>query len=166
MFSQAIISDKEYVETTKLTKITNVSQLKAGLQFILTYTDGSNVTNAMGENTGKIQSIVPITIANNAAEIESTVQVVTLEKVGEYWALNLGNGKYLNYSGSGNDVYATQKTVTTSDAGYLWTITVDGEEMLIKNVGAADRILQYNPSNPRFSCYAGTQKNPTAYLIG
>ena len=165
VFSQATISKEIPTVPTvgNVEQVKNVNQLFDGAQVILTY--GTQV--AMGkENAGKFQASVSATINGNIADLNDTIQIVTLVKVGDYWALKLGD-KYLNYTGSENEVYLTTKTnLTSTDKAYLWDITVDSTgTVVIQNESVSERVLQYNASSPRFACYKSTQKNPTMYLV-
>jgi hypothetical protein len=44
-----------------------------------------------------------------------------------------------------------------------WTFTYEEDVFKVTNMGATDRLLQYNSSSPRFACYTGNQKNLTLY---
>lgn len=63
---------------------------------------------------------------------------------------------YLNYTGSSNEL---KTTTDGTSASSFWTIASNGDNVIITNVNANTRRLQfnYNNGNPRFACYTSNQ---------
>ena len=87
------------------------------------------------------------------------VQIITLEKEGDNFLFNVGDG-YL-YAASSTKNYL--KTETTADDNAKATITIDGASATIVFQGANTRnVMRYNPdvqngvANYLFSCYSST----------
>ena len=72
------------------------------------------------------------------------------------FAFKTSSDTYLSWS-SGNSLKTDAEVADASS----WTIVFDGDgNATITNVGATDRVLQYNASSPRFACYTSSQTKP------
>ena len=154
------IEEGNYTEkpnATSYTLVEDAAKIADGAEYLIVY----NEEVAMGEfnSSSNYYGKVSVSAANKVIDITSeAVNVITLEAgvtAGQYYMID-SDGKYLYWS-SGNTVNRGDKG--TEDT-YLWTVEIDK----ITNVGETPRRLQYNTSNPRFTCYTGTQKDVTLYV--
>ncbi len=138
--------------------VTDASQLSAGDQIIIanTATTGSGYAISTTQNTNN-RAATAVTIANSKITPGSSVQILTLEKEGNNWLFNTGDG-YL-YAASSSSNYL--RTETTPDANAQATISISNNAATVTFQGTnTHNILKYNANsgNPIFSCYttAGT----------
>lgn len=138
--------------------VRNVSSLAAGDQIIIvsTGTDGPGSAMSTTQNNNN-RGATSVTIANSKITPGSAVQILTLEKEGNNWLFNTGNG-YL-YAASSSSNYL--RTEETPDANAQATISISSNAATVTFQGTNTRnIINYNSSNNIFSCYA----SGTVYL--
>lgn len=145
--------------------VTDEDDLAIGDDIIIlnTGTDKAMSTTQNTNNRGSVAKDLDgeWSITGDVAEVcsSSTVQVITLEKNGDYWLLHASNGSsqgYL-YAASSSDNYLRTRA-TDEDANNRWTISIDGtsHEAVIQAQGSYTRDKIKNNGN-LFSCYASGQ---------
>jgi len=144
------------------TLVTDASTLKAGDKIVILNQDGTKAMGAQGSN--KFRSEVTASVTGKKVVVTTDMAVVTLETgaTAGTFALKTTEG-YLYYS-SGNYVLSKEMTVDNTAS---WTIDITDEVATIRNTGDAERMLQYNSSATRFSCYkaSSNQENPAIYKL-
>lgn len=149
--------EEEVIPTaSNVTKVTSLDQLTDGAKIVVAYK-----TFLMGAFDGSGKTPLFTSVELTQVEVTDAVEVITLVKSGDNWLLQLENGKYVSYSGSGNSATESE----TADAAAQWTITITDGIISIANVSLPERLFQYNSGSPRFVCYKGTQINPTLYVV-
>jgi len=113
-----------------------------------------------GTNGGKYYSHVASKVTTAATAVKASdfyavadidACVWTVAKVdGGYTIKNNKTGKYVSYSGSSNEAYAS----TTAAA---FALTQNAGVMTVESVAVAGRKLQYNSGSPRFAFYSSAQ---------
>ncbi|MBE6135268.1 MAG: hypothetical protein E7179_04595 [Erysipelotrichaceae bacterium] len=132
--------------------VSDVSELRDGDQIILAYGDQAlSTTQATNNRPG-----VDVTIADNKIQHdeEDGIEIITLEKSDQYWALKVSDDGYL-YAASSSKNY-----LKTKIAQSLWAITISGNDatLISQEESITRNHLRYNPNSgsPIFSCYAET----------
>lgn len=129
----------------KYTHVTSQSELFDGEVVILSVV-GTNNKTALAYDSSKLTTqdanFLGEKIASNN-EMEFTVRMY-----GNQFALEHGEGSFLNYSGSSNAVYLGSKTLSSTTPECGWTLDSTG-----LHSEAGSRYLKYNSSSPRFACY-------------
>ena len=129
----------------KYTHVTSQSELFDGEVVILAVV-GTNNKTALAYDSSKLTTqdanFLGEKIASNN-EMEFTVRMY-----GNQFALEHGEGSFLNYSGSSNAVYLGSKTLSSTTPECGWTLDSTG-----LHSEAGSRYLKYNSSSPRFACY-------------
>ena len=148
----------ETIGDSLLTKVSTTDQLVDGAKILITYS-----TNVMSVTHGGKFFNRETGFSATATVIQSTWNVVTLVKSGANWKLISSNGQTIQKTNSENQVQLGNNT----DNSALWTITVSNGTAEIRSVGKSNYCLQYNGTSgqERFSCYKGTQSNPTLYIV-
>ena len=151
---------KAPTNTNPFVKVTSIDDISAGIEYVLVYESGEKAMGAIG-TLGTYGASVSISISNNEIEDVSSLNVLTLEKVGDNWAFKTSiEDKYLSWS-SGNSLDVADDNTS---AAAQWTIEYDENGVLeITSYNDATRKLQYNTGNPRFACYLGTQQRVALY---
>lgn len=81
----------------------------------------------------------------------------TVEKMGDNYSIkNKTTGKYVSYSGSGNNAY-------TSDTAVEFALSENDGVMTVESKAVAGRKLKYNSSSPRFAFYT-TDQTPLYFI--
>ena len=101
--------------------------------------------------------------ATNYTTIPNGTYPLTIEQgySDNSYAFKDANNNYLYYSGSSNDISQSNELNNKSS----WIINFSDGNVEIKNVDNTTRQLQYNSTQPRFVCYAGTQKAVQLYKL-
>lgn len=123
-----------------------------------TYTGGSNEDNkgtfvfsGFAATYGNREKLTPGTT-------EYTDYEIVIEKVDEHYTLHhTKSNMYFSYTGSSNNMYSADKVNGDSEK---WNIDADG---IITNVNITNRMIRYNGSSPRFSCYTQGQTATDLY---
>ena len=76
------------------------------------------------------------------------------------YSFKTGDGKYLYWT-SGNSLNVT----TTKDAKSSWTVTFEGNNVMIVNASDSTRKIRWNTSSPRFATYTSAQTDIQLYGI-
>ena len=146
------------VERATFTQVEPADDLKVGATYTIGTATGDPRRVIKGLNTGgKYYDYTTITPTLNQIRDDGNVLIFELENgtaMGSYAfkILNTSDaGKYITYSGSSNELYAT--TLATITAAGSWTYTASG----IENVGINGRFIRYNNSSPRFAAYTSAQ---------
>ena len=135
-------------------KVTNVSQLVAGNEYILV---APGYNKAMGAQGNNIRSCVDVTIADNKVSItDEAVAVMTLGGSTGAWTFNTTDG-YLSYSGSSNQVYVASETSEATN----WVVT---DDFMLESANVSGRVLKYNSGSPRFACYSSGQQAAVLFV--
>lgn len=161
--------------------VTDASSLQAGDQVIIAYVAGATGNYAMGTQAAKYFNRQAVTITNNQIVDPQTadpsgadfVRVVTLEESGntDYpWHLKVATGEYLYSKSAANELYTTTVGPNSETTGACAKIEADGNAMKIslnREKSNKNYQIQYNANSgqERFSCYTGTQKNPSLFRL-
>lgn len=137
--------------------VTDASTLAAGDKILIAYVSGSTkFALSTTQNTNNRTATDDVTLnADGTLMPGNAAQVITLEKDGNNFLFNVGNG-YL-YAASSNNNYL--KTETTADANAKAAIAVSSGNATISFQGTNTRnVIRFNPNNnsPIFSCYASS----------
>ena len=117
------------------------------------------LTGVNSSNIGSISSSITVS-SNKIASSAGSNYEVTIAKTTNGYSIRIG-GKYLSYSGSGNNLYAVDSFAENTCE---WTFSYSGNgKVTIANVGSTSRVLQYNTGSPRFACYTGSQQTPSLF---
>ena len=131
---------------------TKATSIAVGDIVVFTYGTTSSAT----ELTGVTTSGTTIGTATARTKIPDNIAgtfPLTIESGNNSGSLALKNGtNYLSWS-AGNSL----TTSTTKDNASSWTVNVSSGDFTLTNVGTTNRILQYNPSSPRWACYTTSQ---------
>ena len=154
-------TDKYYVKVTSDEDIVPGEYLIVYESLNADVEDEAEILSGVVNNLGTV-AVSPIITDGGFKKIAQTgneAYNIVVEEGTTGYTLKLGNS-YLNYTGTGNNLYLTESA--TAD-GTEWTLSVDG----ITNVNNTDRKLQYNYNNgnPRFACYKGTLKDVSLYFL-
>jgi endonuclease G len=163
-YGTPISSSKSY------TLVQNADDLVEGAEYLIVATS-SNKYFAMGAYTGgEYHPSVEVTnyVSSTTISIDNSLPVEPVILVknssGNWLIKDQVSGSYKNYfiaySDSGNNNMSKEQS-----GEYAWTITFDNGKAQIKSVTKSTRVLQYNPSSPRFACYTGTQVTPSLYKL-
>jgi hypothetical protein len=138
--------------------VTDASQLTIGDSIVIGYEN-----YAMGASAGNYRNKTDMMTSGGVITyLADDAQIILLEEgvVNGTFAFNVGNG-YLVASSSSSNYVATS---TVLDANGSWKIVInDGLAVITAQGDKTRKILQYNTSAPRFSCYTGTQKSVNIY---
>ncbi len=148
------------VDGNRYALVSDATTLAAGDKIVIAYINAEEETyQAMSTNQKtNNRGATEVTLNSDGTITPSEdTQIITLEKEGEKFLFNVGDG-YL-YAASSTKNYL--KTETTADNNAKATITIDGDSATIVFQGANTRnALRYNPNTtvvggtPLFSCYA------------
>ncbi len=144
--------------TASASLVTSTSQLSSGDQIIIAAPSTYNV--ALGVSGGTYRTSVEITISGTIVTGLGNSTILTLGGSSGAWTMSNGT-EYLYYSGSSN----TLQTGTSASSGNTWNISISSGVTTIANVTTPARVIQYNSSTPRFSCYTSTQKSVSIYKV-
>ena len=148
--------------------VTDESKLKNGDEVIIAYVEGDNAAAiSTNQKTNNREASMDVTInADGTLTPGSDVQIITLEKEGELFLFNVGNGYLYAASSNANQMKTTQDPDDNAKA----SITIDEENnAIIAFQGSSTHNIilynDYNSSNLLFSCYASnsSQKLPQLY---
>ena len=148
-----VASTEEYYEL-----VTDASTLSEGDEVILLDVAGEYAMSTT-QNTNNRGS-VGITVSDDKAYPGETVQVLTLEKSGNYWAFQTGSG-YLSCNGNSNGL----KTKSSLDTYGQWTISISSGAASVTARSGSSNLLKFNTSNRIFSGYKSTSQGVTAVAL-
>lgn len=149
--------DEPVIDSNSYVKVNDAGSLKAGDKILIAYVNGSSAqVLSTTQDTKNRPATTDVTLNDNGTLTPGTAaQVITLEKNGENFLFNVGDG-YL-YAASSSKNYL--KTETTADDNAKATISIsDGNASITFQGTNTHNIIRYNPNNnsPIFSCYSGT----------
>lgn len=137
--------------------VSDATTLAAGDEIVIAYINAEEETYqalSTTQNNNNRAATSDVTINDDGTlTAGEEVQIITLEKEGDKFLFNVGDG-YL-YATSSTKNYL--KTETTADANAKATIAIAGNSATIVFQGTnTHNVLRYNPNNgtPLFSCYA------------
>lgn len=150
-------------------KITSADELVAGKRYVLVNEDAQKVIaqyyNQHFEVKGAEISDEQVALA------EGQVNILTLGGEEGAWtfATSIETGKYLYFNTPGDDSNYLNLGDDATALGTQWTISFDNGNAVIqtnynKETNNPDRYIRYNPSQPRFACYKGTQQPVQLYV--
>ena len=147
--------DEPVIDSNSYVKVNDAGSLKAGDKILIAYVNGSSAqVLSTTQDTKNRPATTDVTLNDNDTLTPGTAaQVITLEKDGENFLFNVGNG-YL-YAASSSNNYL--KTETTADANAKAAVSISDGNASITFQGTNTRnTMRYNPNNgtPIFSCYA------------
>ena len=132
-------------------RLTDVSALQEGDEFIVVYEDESVALGPVSDNGNFRQSVDVAITGDTVRDPDAGVQVITLEasEYDEWWYLAVDGG-YLAAQAEDKNYLLT---VTEKSDYALWTIEIDGDGTWLYTAEGDRCLLCYNASSPRFSCY-------------
>lgn len=148
--------------------VTSQDEILEGARYVIVgYNKTGNKYQAMTypEGTNSYFSVVDADVTNNLLTLKPEMAIVTLEKDGEFWTVKTDKGYIQSaFSGGNNANLSGSKTEKTK---VEITFNEDGTFTFAYNDknGTDSSFFQYNSSQPRFSCYKGTQGNPYLFRI-
>lgn len=148
------------------TLVTDLSVLAEGDNVIIASADENYAIST--DNSGDVRNATAITKDGNTIIPTTTVGIFTVHDAGTnlYAFKEASDGEYLYASSSSSNYLQTQ---ATNDANGYWDITIKdtttGAAKVVAQGANTRNVMQYNYNNgnPRFSCYAGTQKDVAFY---
>lgn len=148
------------------TLVTDLSVLAEGDNVIIASADEDYAIST--DNSGYVRNATAITKDGNTIIPTVAVGIFTVHDAGTnlYAFKEASDGKYLYASSSDKNNLQTQ---ATNDANGYWDITIKdattGAAKVVAQGANTRNVMQYNynDGNPRFSCYAGTQKDVAFY---
>ena len=156
-------------QTIKFRKITSTDELVPGKRYVLVNEDAQKVIaqyyNQHFEVKGAEISDEQVALA------EGQVNILTLGGEEGAWtfATSIETGKYLYFNTPGDDSNYLNLGDDATALGTQWTISFDNGNAVIqtnynKETNNPDRYIRYNPTQPRFACYKGTQQPVQLYV--
>lgn len=147
--------DEPVIDSNSYVKVNNAGSLKAGDKILIAYVnDNTKYVLSTTQNANNRDATTDVTLnADGTLTPGTAAQVITLEKDGENFLFNVGNG-YL-YAASSSSNYL--KTEATADDNAKATISISDGNATITFQGKNTRnTMRYNPNgnNPIFACYA------------
>jgi hypothetical protein len=150
----------QYTGTGEFTKITALQDLSDGY-YVIAYGSTFAMNNTHNGTFFEHTGISPV---SDVITDPSDAMVWKIETNGSYKTIyNEGTDVYVSYTGSGNNVQATNPDPLTN--AEMWTFTYELNLFRIQSVNVAGRYLQYNTGSPRFACYTGSQQHITLYQL-
>lgn len=151
------------VEVKGWSMVMSVADLKAGDIVIMSAMNKDDARVAMGAQSGKFRAEVAFDLTN----VSSDVVKITLEagSTAGTFAFKLSDGGYLAApTASSNDVRTVDAKQT--DGSTDWKIEIDATtgDAMVTAQGGARTILSYNPTSPRFTCYANTNQKRVQFF--
>ena len=151
----------DYVPSWKL--VTDLSQLKAGMQVVIATAPATNLNFALGSDAGNYRKNVAITVnADGTLNVADGVEILTLVD-------GATDGSF-GFQASNGYLYALKgsnylKTKNALEADGSWTISIDanGVATISVNCEGTMRYIKYNDQSPRFSGYKSGQKDVCIY---
>ena len=149
--------DEPVIDSNSYVQVTDAGSLKAGDKILIAYVNGSSAqVLSTTQNANNRPATTDVTLNDNGTLTPGTAaQVITLEKDGENFLFNVGDGYLYAASSSSNWL----RTETTADANAKATISISSDNATITFQGTNTRnVIRYNPNSgsPIFSCYSGT----------
>lgn len=165
--------------SSKYELVTDPSTLAAGDKILIAYINGdAKYVLSTTQNTNNRAATDDVILnADGTLTPGEAAQIITLEKDGDKYLFNVGNG-YL-YAASSSSNYL--KTEETADDNAKATISINSNNATIKFQGKCSRnTIRFNPntqfSNPLFSCYASNSTTgslpqiyreiPLSFIVG
>lgn len=160
------MAGKTIEKADKYTLVTDLSVLAEGDNVIIASADENYAIST--DNSSTYRNATAITKDGDTIIPTATVGIFTVHDAGTnlYAFKEASDEKYLYASSSTSNYLQTQ---ATNNANGYWDITINdaitGAAKVVAQGTNTRNVMQYNPNNgnPRFSCYAGTQKDVTLY---
>ena len=147
---------------TYYARITSADELQDGDSYILVYEESSTLGRPMVSISNNRGNPTTADIENgliNTADMQEAPLVMTLEKSGNSWRFNCGDG-YLAQTSKSNML----TTVTAADdPDALWTVTPTAAETTMVCESYTDYSLRFNTSAKIFRCYTSGQQPVVLY---
>lgn len=136
--------------------VTSTADLQVGKTYLLVYAEGSL---ALSNNAGKYYNGESVTISGNqiTAEVDGSAmphQLVLGGDASGYTFYDVAGEGYLAINNNDNVLH---KNAEVSDNA-KWTVSVSGDNAIIKSNVYGDRTIQYNAGAPRFATYKSSQE--------
>lgn len=157
--------DEPVIDSNSYVKVNDAGSLKAGDKILIAYVNGSSAQVLSTTQDTNNRSATDVTLnANGTLTPGTAAQVITLEKDGENFLFNVGNG-YLYAASSSKNWLRTEET---ADDNAKATVSISSGNATITFQGKNTRnIIRYNPNNgtPIFACYASDNTTVSAPQI-
>ena len=143
----------QYSGTGTFTKITSLTDLTDGYYVVAEDEEGFAMNNSHNGTFLDRTVISPLgtTITDPSVTIVWKIETNSSGRS----IFNEDISKYVSYTGFSNNVQIVDNVTTNNQR---WDVTYSGGSFIFTNVAVSTRILQYNPSSPRFACYASNQR--------
>ncbi len=153
----------DYVPSWKL--VTDLSQLKAGMQVVIATAPSTSLNFALGSDAGNYRKNVAITVnADGTLNVADGVEILTLVDgaTDGSFGFQASNGYLYGLSGSN---YLKTKNKLEADGSWTISISATGVATISANCGGTTRYIKYNDQSPRFSGYKSGQKDVCIYAF-
>lgn len=138
----------------KWVKVTDAANLHAGDQIIIVNESaGKALSTTQNENN---RGEANITIDAGVATISDTTQIITLERDGTNFYLNVGTDEYLYAASSSKNYLKTDGKTTAGSNGKAAISITSGNASIIFKGSYTRNDLRYNSNSNIFSCYGST----------
>ena len=157
-------------QTIKFRKITSTDELVPGKRYVLVNEEAEKVI-AEYYNLHFNVNDAPISDERvTLAENQANILTLGVEEGAWTFATSIETGKYLYFNTPGDDSNYLNLGDDATALGSQWTISFDEKGNAViqtnynKETNNPDRYIRYNPTQPRFACYKGTQKPVQLYV--
>ena len=150
-----VINYNNYQEVNLLDQVLSVDDLEDGLEITFTYEN--YILSCQGYKHRYAYELPSIDVSNRGC-----IEVLTLEKHGDYWAFRTQDFRYL-----GVDTKSSLFSESGVDDATLWNITFENDVTVINNVMYPDLFLQYKTISGinYFTAYNKNVKNVSIYKV-
>ena len=143
-------------------RVTSASGLKAGDRILIVNEEGTYALGAQNNSGTAHRDQVSVKAEDGVIPNPGKATMLMLEKGSEKWtwALNTGTG-YLSAATSDNALTESK----TLDGYSSWTLRISDGVATISAQEGSYKIIRFNPSASRFSCYAGSSSGTVNVTI-
>lgn len=140
----------------KWVKVTDAANLHAGDQIIIVNESAGKVLSTTKNENNRAEANITIDKDAGVATMNDDAQIITLERDGTNFYLNVGTDEYLYAASSSKNYLKTDgKTTAGSNGKAAISITSGNASIIFKGTNERND-LRYNSSSKLFSCYAST----------
>ena len=136
-------------------------------EYLITYSSSSSIkvfNSFSGSDKGmSTVDLVSKVTADGIPSEDGDPYKAVIEKVGNYYSVNITGLGYIGLESSGNKVHKSTAVPTSSKTEYLWTLSYQNNSFSLTNVKYDTRSLLWNSDASCFRCYTSGQKEITLY---
>ncbi len=155
-------------DSNSYTLVTDAGNLEDG-EYVLVYSSGTNYALSNTWNSGYYSATSSnFTLSNNVVTLSTgtSVNILTLTKIGNSYYIKDANGYYVGYGSSTNLARNNSFSNISNNNNYKWNISIASNgNATITNVGTGTRVIRLRESgHDRWAAYSTS--NTTGYLDG